>query len=404
MSAMLPTPRGHRLELLDALRGFALAVVFWDNLRNLSLFGFLSDESRAGLPTAEWDRIFAIVMSAFVEQTGMTIFTFLFGVGFAMQMQRTAEAGIGMRYYYRRLVILLAIGIVHSLFWFGDILRFYAVMGLFLIPMARLSARTLALVGSLIALTTLPVSGLIVDLAGIPSTVPNQVVESAAAAFTGSSMWRVFQANFSYDLWATITQWTLPLGILGRFLIGAAFGRGGVLSEPQKHAVLWGRIFSFTAPLGCALTAFTLFREHGSPGSTWEWRTTPAANTVMELSDAAASLSLTLAYVSGFVLLFQRTTWRRWMNLLSPVGQMALTNYLLQTAVGMILFYGIGLGIGPRFGLAALLPFSVLVFIGQIAVSRWWLQRFNFGPVEWLWRRLTYCQPLQMRRPLVSEV
>jgi uncharacterized protein len=88
------------------------------------------------------------------------------------------------------------------------------------------------------------------------------------------------------------------------------------------------------------------------------------------------------------------------MSPLIAVGRMALTNYLLQTLIAIILFYGVGLGVGPRFGLIGALPFFVAIFIIQVALSRWWLARFYFGPVEWMWRCLSYGSLIPMRKNL----
>jgi uncharacterized protein len=117
---------------------------------------------------------------------------------------------------------------------------------------------------------------------------------------------------------------------------------------------------------------------------------------------STGALKLGLAYAAIFVLLFQRATWRRWLQLFAPVGRMALTNYITQTVVAIALFYGIGLGIGPRFGLVGVLVSGAIIFAVQIALSHWWLARFHFGPLEWLWRSLTYGQRPPMRRSLIT--
>ena len=128
--------------MLDALRGFALFGVLLVNLRDLSLFGFLSETARAGLVTARSDHWLDLAMTALVDVKAFTIFTVLFGVGFAMQAQRASAAGADMSRYVRRLLVLLAIGLLHAyLLSWGDILRLYALLGLLLLPVARLRAR-----------------------------------------------------------------------------------------------------------------------------------------------------------------------------------------------------------------------------------------------------------------------
>lgn len=111
-----------------------------------------------------------------------------------------------------------------------------------------------------------------------------------------------------------------------------------------------------------------------------------------------APLNLALFYLSAFVLLFQRPAWRARLGLLAPVGRMALTNYLAQTVVAIALFYGVGLGIGPRFGMVGVCVATLAIFPLQLAASAWWLRRYRFGPLEWLWRSLTYGRMQPMRR------
>src|SRR3546814_10406897 len=114
------------------------------------------------------------------------------------------------------------------------------------------------------------------------------------------------------------------------------------------------------------------------------------------------TLFRSLGYASLFVFLFSRALLHRWLRHLAPVGRMALINYLGHTVVGIAVFYGIGLGIGPRYGTVAVVCTFVVLFGAQIAFSRWWLDRFRFGPAEWAWRSLTYGQRQPMRRQPVG--
>jgi uncharacterized protein len=95
-------------------------------------------------------------------------------------------------------------------------------------------------------------------------------------------------------------------------------------------------------------------------------------------------------------LLFLQPAWQTRMRVLAPMGRMALTHYLMQSVLGIVLFYGIGLGIGPRWGVAGWLAAWALIFFAQVGLSHWWLARFRFGPAEWLWRSMTYGRPQPM--------
>jgi len=124
------------------------------------------------------------------------------------------------------------------------------------------------------------------------------------------------------------------------------------------------------------------------------------ANLVWITTDVeeAGILGLAFAYLSVLVLLFHRsTTWRRRLGYLAPVGRMALTNYLTQSVLYLILFTGVGFGLYGEVGPAWCVGLAVIIFAAQMAFSAWWLARYRFGPAEWVWRTLTYGQLQPMR-------
>ncbi|MGH8026406.1 MAG: DUF418 domain-containing protein, partial [Pseudoxanthomonas sp.] len=149
-----PSAEGERLELIDALRGFALAGVLLVNLGSFTLYAFLDEGARTALPTAGFDRVADAIKSLLVDEKAITLFSMLFGLGFALQLQRAeAQGSTGLRLYLRRIGVLLLFGVVHSyLFWWGDILLIYALMGLLLVLCRKLSSRGLLVLGLSVAL------------------------------------------------------------------------------------------------------------------------------------------------------------------------------------------------------------------------------------------------------------
>lgn len=389
-----------RLDLIDALRGFALFGVLTVNLVSYSLYEFLRGPARDALPTAAWDRVIEIGMEALIDSKSITLFSLLFGVGFAMQMERAAHRPGGVRGYVRRLLILLVIGLVHAyLFWWGDILRYYALLGLLLIPLAALPTPMLAGLGLLVAIVLPAVLQPV-----LPGLLPVQKTsaESAAAALQafGSDQFAVMlDGNLSRDLRMRVAVWFLPLFVLGRLLIGAAIGRSGALREPQNHRRFWRRLLIASLGIGAATTLFLLLRDHGAfgPGAL-PWLRSDPGKCLMRVLRNTAPLALGLAYMAGFVMLYARPRWQRALRVLAPVGRMALSHYLAQTLLGLALFYGIGLGIGPRYGLVGVAASAVAIFAAQIAISGWWLRRYRHGPVEWLWRSFSEGRRQPMRR------
>ena len=404
--AHAPTAGRERLALLDALRGFALFGVLLVNLRSFSLYGFLTPAAKADLPTAGIDRLLGTLTAMAVDGTSITLFSILFGVGFAMQMQRAAGQPGRVARHARRMLVLLAIGVVHAwLFWWGDILRYYAVLGLVLAPFARLPTVLLVALGGLVLLV-LPL--LLQPL--VPSLLPAQAsaAESAAlslAAFSDDNWAAMLQANFERDLRMRIAVWVLPTYVLGRLLIGMAFVHSGVLLDAPAHLRFWRRLCVVALLLGIAMTVALLLREHAGTSPSLAWLGEPTGKMLLRVIRNAVPLALALFYLSAFVLVFRTPAGQRWLGWLAPVGRMALTNYLAQTLIAIALFYGIGLGIGPRFGLLGVSVAAVSIFLLQAAASTWWLARFRFGPMEWLWRNLTYgrVHPLRRARAAADE-
>lgn len=394
-----PTAGADRLVLLDALRGFALFGVLLVNLRSFSLYGFLPAAVKTDLPTAALDRAIGAVTAALVDGTSITLFSILFGVGFAMQMQRSLGQPDRLARHVRRMLVLLAIGMAHAwLLWWGDILRYYAVLGILLIPFARLPPAVLAGLGAFVVVV-LPL--LLQPI--VPPLLPPQAsaAESAAASLAafGSEQWGVMlEGNLARDLRMRIAVWILPTYVLGRLLIGAAFGGSGALQRPGEHLRFWRRLCVVSVASGAAMTVMLVVASQAQGDHGMEWLGGAGARLMLRLLRNAAPLVLALAYLSAFVLVFRVPAWQHRLAWLAPIGRMALTNYLAQTLLAIGLFYGVGLGIGPSTGLVGVAAAAVGIFLAQAIGSAWWLRRYRFGPMEWVWRSLTYARLQPMRR------
>ena len=386
-----PVPGSQRLDLLDALRGFALAGVLLANLEGFSLYLFLSPDGAAALPTIAIDRWLDPASALLIGGKFISLFSIMFGIGFALQMQRIGERG-GRRWYLRRLAILFVIGLLHSALWWGDILRWYAVAGLLLLPLARMRPRNLAILGvALVSAPNLPLAQWWPG--GWPLATHDQAFAGGLAAFSSSHLGTMLHGNAVLEQWWRQWQWGLMLSIPGRMLIGVALAKCGALHDPRAHARLWNRLL-WCLPVGLGMALALLLSDyHHLP-----WPRSETGTLLLRTFHHDIMVMVALGYAALFVNLFSRPAWQRWLAHLAPVGRMALSNYLCHSVVGIAVFYGIGIGIGPRYGMVAVMGTWLALFGAQIAVSRWWLDRFRFGPAEWVWRSLTYGRRQPMRR------
>ncbi len=402
-----PTEPPSRYVLVDVVRGFALYGVLLANMVWTTQWFALTNGQRAAIPTAATDPVFGFLVFALVDYKFYTLFAMLFGLGFAMQLSKAAERGPGfLRIYIRRILILLVIGLAHGFFlWFGDILHQYALIGLILILFRNRSDRFILTTAAAIALFTalmpfirfLGVGGLVFDGSGFEMSAGERF------AVMTEGTWRdVVEMNMAFFV-AEYSHWTLAFdsalywwtSILWKFMVGFVVGRRMWLQNAREHVDMYRRIFPRALLIGlygsAFLAAMVWFVDDAYP------EVNSALLSLLWLTAEVGLVALSAAYLSGLVLLFQRPAWRRRLEWLAPVGRMALTNYLMQSVLLVALFYGQGLGLLGRVGTTGCIALSIVLFGGQILFSRWWLTRFRFGLMEWLWRSVTYgkLQPLR---------
>ncbi|RPE77177.1 DUF418 domain-containing protein [Vulcaniibacterium tengchongense] len=400
-----PTAEHERIEALDALRGLALLGIF---LMNVEQFGAPLVGMEEGIaPGQAWpDRVADAFVYVFVRSKFWTLFSLLFGMGFAAMLARAEARGAAFApLYLRRSVALLAIGLAHALLvWSGDILVNYALAALLLLSLRRLPDSALwpagaSLYGAVIALGVL--GALAVGALGALGAVPADPAAEAGEAALRQAEIEAYRHGgyaeatamrlryFLQMFWLNLAL--LPM-VLGMFLIGAWFVRSGAIRDPAAHARLFRRLLWIGGPLGLAVTLAS-FALDPSPqtGGRPDARALLASTLHM-----AAAPAMALAYLAMAMLALQRGA--RWLRALAPAGRMALSNYLLQSLLGTWLFYGHGLGLWGEVGRAWQVAGVAAVFALQVAASRAWLARFRYGPVEWLWRGFTYGALPPMRR------
>jgi len=416
-----PADPTSRIELLDALRGFALFGVCVANL--FSGFSYWDAPASANLPpafTLPTDGAAIFLMHALVEGKFYSIFSLLFGLGFALQLERGAEGSTDpIPRFRRRLRVLMVIGLGHILLlWTGDILLLYGLMGLVLLRMRDMDDRRL--LWWAIACVFLPI------VSYAPTLVHQYVTPALPFWFVGGSLEQLLhldlekpEATVLMTRNGTLVQWLQmhfaglwwrfadlvfvgrPFKVLAMFLLGLLIGRHRMWSRLDEYAPLLRRVAIYGALVGLpASVAWTLFKDSDSYyGGTWHGLAESALY-------SCAVAPLALSYAAVFALLWRAPRAQRVLRLLVPPGQMALTNYLSQTVFATIAFTTWGFQLVGRIGPTWLWLWAVVTIVLQMAISTWWLSRFRFGPMEWVWRSLTYraAQPMTRRAPAPASL
>lgn len=402
-----PVGAGERSALLDSLRGWALLGILAANMMWFIGFGAMSDDQRGTMLLAQFDDVSEFFIEWLVVGKFYALFSLLFGIGFAIQIGRLEQRGEGTARYLRRLTILFLIGIAHLLLlWFGDILALYALMGAVLLLLRRTPDRRLVIWAVILWLVPIGWSAAI-HFGGFQPDGPFEAVGTAAVTSSGLDLSRplLFFREASYLDTLALNPGAIFFRIgglvhemrftkvLGMFLIGLWIGRKAIYSNPEQWRALLHRAAKLGLAIGLPLSAAKAILLMW-PGER------PAIEWAAEVAYCFGTPTLAIGYAAGFTLLWLGVH-KAAVELAAPAGRMALTNYLMQTVLQSSLFYGWGFGLIGELGLVFVFPISIAFFALQIVYSRWWLGRFRFGPVEWLWRSATYgcAQPMRLKSP-----
>jgi uncharacterized protein len=378
----MTTTNTSRLDVIDALRGFAIVSIML--LHNIEHFDFYF--SPAGLPAwlkivdkLIWDSLFFLFGGK-----SYAIFALLFGVTFYIQYHNREVRGEDFRARFAwRLALLLAFGVFNSMFYHGDILSIYAVLGLALIPVARLKDRWVLAIAAVLLLQ--PYAWIEIFRA-LPN--PNQKLPDPASwayfgraneYFAHGSASQVWSGNLTNGKIGVI-RWSWENGrifqIPALFMLGMLAGRQGVF----KDQAFWRRALVFAV---LAFIPFYTLKTWPEIMGLGEAVSRPLLVIITSWSNVAFMVVL----VSVFVLLFYS---QRWLSVFSPLGRMSLTSYVIQSIVGTSIYYGFGLGMYQYTGASFALAIGVTLAVLQRQFSVWWLAHHPQGPLETVWHRLTW--------------
>ena len=397
------TPK-KRINSIDALRGFALIGIMLLHCMerfDLTLAPVVESPFWQAIDTAVYDSLYFLFSGK-----SYAMFSLLFGLSFFMQMESQAAKGFDFRgRFLWRLALLFLFGYINGLVYMGEFFMVYAVLGVFLIPLYKVPTRWLLVLCVLLFLQIPAVISFVSLLSDNVANEPtaaaaymDRLFERAADVFINGSLMDVLSFN-TFDGQSAKCLWVFNnfryLQLLGLFIAGMLIGRQGIHKSEEKmvkysHLFLpyclafWAVFYAvaFLLPVwgvdGFALrVGQTLFKTYGNLGQM-------------------------MVYFCGFTLLYYRYKGQKVLDRIAPVGRMSVTNYMAKSIVGVSLFYGFGGNFAVEFNYLQSFLLGAAFCVIQIAYSNWWIKRFYYGPMEWLWRSLTWFQVVPLSRRKAS--
>jgi len=394
-----------RIEIIDALRGFALAgIVFVHMLEGFVAAAIPTTLAESMNPTI-WDHVASGFVDFLFRGKFFALFSFLFGLSFFIQMDNGEKRGtsFGARFLWR-LVLLFAIGFVHSMFYRGDILTLYALVGVLLIPFFKVDTKWLLAIAGLIFLG---LGRFIVFYATQGGGIFTEVDFGPESPYSknyiellqNGSITEVFSSN---AIEGNLMKAEFQFGIFNRgyltfafFLLGLVMGRLGFFKNYLTEKVFLKRLWIF----GLALFAFGLLGTIATfalLGQNFDFNS-PGFMVGLTFADLI-NLAMTVLLVAVFVILYKKRKAGNFLRAFIPYGKMALTNYVVQSIVGTYLFFGWGLGYLGKLPNRYVFLIAIAIIAVQMWASRLWLKYFRYGPLEWLWRSLTFFKLYPIKR------
>lgn len=406
-----PTGASERLEALDVLRGVALFGVFLMNMVGFCGPGVMATEGQLLSLSTAWldERVYEIVFWLFGDKAN-SLFAFLFGLGFYLQLQRAEARSVNFTpIYVRRLTALLLFGIAHMfLLWSWDILHLYALTGFALLALRRVSNRTLLIGGIVLTLFDWRIPNELLEQASLArwhgqppmysdAAVLTRQAVSGAGDYFGTVRLMARYTLFDYILSGAMAGWVIYA--CGRFMLGVWVGRQGWLTQASRHLHGFRVVMLIALPLGLIL-------DGSARLVLWDVTNDGVSNIahwhlLHGVLHAAGVPLLTTGYLCAIIVGLHTPLGRRFLMPFAYAGRMALSNYVMQSFVYALLVFGIGpgLALAGKIGSTAAVTIVVIGYAVQIVLSRWWLSRFRFGPLEWAWRAVTYgSRPPMLKR------
>lgn len=386
---MNETAKTNRIELVDALRGFAILCIVL--LHNMERFEF--NYSLQNLPYWVKDLDKSVMFSAYFLFGGKAyaIFALLFGFSFYIQNNNQQLQGKDYRLrFFWRMILLLFFGYINTAFYQGDILTLYAIFGLILIPTCNLSNKAVFIIAAILMAQPMEISRLLYGLANpgfIPSTnLSNGYYKEIANYMNNGNFFDYVVGNVTLGKTASLL-WSWENGRFMQapalFLIGFLVGRKKLFLINETTIVFWKNLLKYAFIIFLPLYLITMYLPDVV-------KRTAVLNPLSVMFISWANISFMSFLVAGFVLLFQKSTYNKILSNLVPFGKMGLTNYILQSIAGSTLYYNYGFGLYKHTGAFYGIFIGIALFFLNLAFCKWWLKTHRQGPLEYLWYKATW--------------
>jgi len=400
--AVGPVVQSNRITSIDVLRGVAILGILLMNLPSFAQPHFDNPMIYGGFRGA--DLAAWLFCHVFANLKFLSIFSMLFGVGiylFTSHIEAAGKSSAGL--HYRRMIFLLVFGLLHGyLLWFGDILAHYGICGMLVYPLRKLSVRKLLILGGM--LFAFPVASGTIYILTMTSEQHQEFrsefrpthaeISQSLATYRGS--WLVQEstrANETLEFETSLFAWEYFWRELGLMLVGIALFKIGFFSAQMSKA-LYLKLIAAAVTIGIPLTLYSFYANYRIG---WQSERVYFRG---EFLDYFSSLLIAFGWVSVVMLLCQSARAVSVPRSLQSVGRAAFSNYILQTLSCTILFYGEGFALYGRVSRSWQLGIVCLIWAFQIVVSNLWFRYFRMGPLESLWRSLTYWKPQPLRLPV----
>lgn len=375
-----------RIDVVDALRGFTIiSIMLLHNIEHFDLYYFpeiLPDWIKAA-DSVIWNSLFFLFGGK-----SYAIFALLFGFTFFIQLNNQQKNGNDLRGRFAwRLIVLFLFGIVNTIFYSGDILVLYAVLGFTLIPARKWSTSTVLGIAAFLLFQPLEwykIILLLIDPSySVPPNLSDQYYAASGGYLTGGSFVNLVSGNLFNGRLASLF-WSWENGrffqSVALFYTGMILGRTSVFNRSEINDRFWKRTLVIST--SCFVPLFLLKLNVQSLFSD-----EIGARLVMIIS-SWSNIAFMATLVSGIVIAYN---WKsRLFTLFSPLGRMSLTNYIMQSVIGSFIYYGYGIGMYQWTGATYSLLIGSSLCVAQLLFCRWWLSRYSKGPLEWSWHRATW--------------